>query len=73
MVQTMGVTGTNISKEIASNIDVYLESENIPLIASVPFDKEMVKAMVNGQSITEYNPNSGITQQIEKVWDIIKG
>lgn len=66
------INKATISKQLSEDISEYLKSHNIPLVASISFDKEMVKAMVAGQSIVEYNPDSEITKQIIKAWKTIK-
>lgn len=67
------INKVDVSEELTQKITEYLESVNIPLIASIPFNKEIVKAMVDGKSITEYMPNSETANQIKKAWEIIKG
>ncbi len=62
----------DINVLVAFEIEAYLHSENIPLLASIPFDKAMVESMVNEKTIIEYLPASAITQSIRKVWEIIK-
>lgn len=52
-------------------IEALLQSKNIPLLAKIPFDETFVKAMINGQSIVEYNPDSTISNQIHSIWDKI--
>lgn len=65
------INKTDVSKEMTSKIISYLQSVDIPLIASLPFDKEMVSSMIKEQSIVEYNPDSEITRQIKKAWGVI--
>ncbi len=62
----------DINREVVSEIETFLEKNNIPLIAKIPFDKQMVESMVKGQTIIEYNPESEITKKIKEVWEVIK-
>ncbi len=62
----------NINEDVVVQIEEYLKKNEIPLIAKIPFDKEMVEAMVNEQTIVEYNPESEISKKIKQVWEAIK-
>ncbi len=62
----------DINREVVSEIEALLEKKNIPLLAKIPFDKQMVESMVIGQTIVEYNPHSEISKMIEEVWKAIK-
>ncbi len=62
----------DINKEVVEEIEKFLNQNNIPLLAKLPFDKQMVESMVNGQTIVEYNPDSEISQKIKEVWEKIK-
>lgn len=62
----------NLNSEMALNIEKYLEKENIPLIAKVPFDKQVVKAMTEGKTIVEYNPDSETSNIINEIWEALK-
>ena len=62
----------DISAEISGLISAYLTLKRIPLLAEIPFDKEMVEAMIKGKTIIEYNSGSEISQQIQKIWNKIK-
>ncbi|MEX2371186.1 MAG: 4Fe-4S binding protein [Bacteroidales bacterium] len=50
-------------------ISAFLESKNIPLIALVPFSENFTSAMVNGQSIIEYAPESEIAGILTRAWE----
>ncbi len=62
----------DINAEITANIEAYLIEKNIPLLAYIPFDDEMVKAMTQGKTIVEYNPGSVITKIINEIWKILQ-
>lgn len=58
----------DINLEVALDIQKYLQTKNIPLLAQLPFDKEMVIAMTKGKTIVEYKPESVLSQLIKDVW-----
>ncbi len=62
----------DLNSEISSEIERYCNDHNIEVIAKLIFDKQMVEAMVNCQSIVEYAPTSDITKEIKKAYQIIK-
>ena len=44
------------------------EKNHIPVIAEIPFDKDMVQAQVTGKSIIEYAPQSSISQLLTQAY-----
>jgi len=47
----------DLNETIATKIIKYAESEKIPIIGSIPFDPEFMKALINGKNIVEVNEN----------------
>jgi MinD superfamily P-loop ATPase len=62
----------DINLNTVSKIEELLKTKNIPVISKLPFDKQMVEAMINEQTIVEYSPQSELSEQIRKIWNIIK-
>jgi MinD superfamily P-loop ATPase len=62
----------DINLEMTNTIQAYFKSENIPLLAKIPFDKEMVEAMIEGKTIIEYNANSKVSKALMSVIQKIK-
>jgi MinD superfamily P-loop ATPase len=44
---------------------------NIPVIGKLPFDEQIIEAMLNGQSIIEWQPHSEISHEIINIWNKI--
>lgn len=61
----------DINKDASLTIEDYLKAVDIPLIARLPFDKEMVEAMIHEKTIIEYNPNSEISKKIIMAWETL--
>ena len=61
----------NINYGMAMKIEKYLATNNIRLLAKVPFDKQVVEAMIVGKTIVEYNPGSEISNIIREIWKTI--
>ena len=45
----------DLNETIAAQIFKYAESEKIPIIGSIPFDPEFMKALINGKNVVEVN------------------
>ena len=62
------INKSDINPAMALKIEEYMNSCNIPVLASIPFDKQVVEAMVAGKTIVEYNPDSEISSKIREIW-----
>lgn len=62
----------DLSPETTHRIKDYLKNTGIPLLAELPFNREMTEAMVNKKTIVEYNPGSDIAKKISSVWQQLK-
>lgn len=58
----------DINLEMSIKIEAFLNSERIPLLGKIPFDTDMVLAMIEKKSIVEYAPESVVAKQIGEVW-----
>ena len=58
----------DLNHELSEIIEDYLKVNKVPLLTKLPFDKAMVKAMINKQTIVEYQPESEISLALKKLW-----
>lgn len=58
----------DINEEITNMAELFLQNNNIPLIAKIPFDTRVVESMVHGKTIFEYAPAAEMCNQFEKAW-----
>ena len=58
----------DINEQVTAIIQDYLEENNLPLLAKIPFDKAMVEAMVAGKTIVEFSPESEISCLVSQAW-----
>ena len=56
----------------SKEIETYCIKHKIPIVGNLPFDEKMTHAMVNGQPITTYYPESETSQLLHKLWGNIK-
>lgn len=61
----------DISPGISQKITEYLDETGIELLARLPFNKAMVDAMIQEQTIVEYKPESELAATIKHVWERI--
>jgi MinD superfamily P-loop ATPase len=59
----------DIHTGMSEEIERFLDAQSIPLLGKIPFDESVVRAMVAGQSIHEYEPDSEITRIINAAGD----
>lgn len=55
-----------LNEDLSADILHWCDQERIPVIAQIPFDVSMVKAMIAGQTIVEYAPESEIVKKLKK-------
>lgn len=49
-------------------IETYCREKNLPLVGRIPFDKTVTQAMMNGEPVTAYKPDSPASQAIIALW-----
>lgn len=50
-------------------IEVFCEQKGFPVIGRLPFDTVVTEAMVQGQPVTEYRPDSPVSQALLAAWE----
>jgi MinD superfamily P-loop ATPase len=61
----------DLNTSMSTQIKTWCKESNIIIAGELPFDKNMVEAMVQGKSITEFNPNINISKKIKTTWNKI--
>lgn len=61
----------DLNHEMARKIENWCSLSSISVVGHIPFDTEIVEAMLNSQSIIERNPSSNISEEIKNIWEII--
>ncbi len=61
----------DLNPDVAARILDWCSENNISVAGKLPFDKKMVDAMVQGKTITEYDPENEISAGIRKIWNSI--
>ncbi|NLA24338.1 MAG: P-loop NTPase [Bacteroidales bacterium] len=62
----------DLNLKLTKDIEEFCSKNNIDVLDKIAFNKDIVDAMVNKQSIIEYAPNSEISKQISEIYSTIK-
>jgi MinD superfamily P-loop ATPase len=58
----------DLNETITNRIESWCNENNIPVVGKIPFDEQIVEAMINCQSITEWKPESEVSKEIIRIW-----
>jgi MinD superfamily P-loop ATPase len=61
----------DLNSSMTTEIRNWCSKNSIYIAGILPFDSEVVEAMVQGKSITEYNVNNNISKKIREIWNNI--
>ena len=61
----------DLNEVISEKIVDWCTENNIPVAGKIPFDDQIVEAMINCQSITEWQPESQASKEIIQIWERI--
>jgi MinD superfamily P-loop ATPase len=59
----------DLNGAITGKIESWCAENNIPVAGKIQFDEQIVEAMINCQSITEWKPESETSKEIRLIWD----
>jgi MinD superfamily P-loop ATPase len=59
----------DLNPEQGEAIEAFARDKNVRVIGRIPFDPVFTKAMVQGQTIAEFNPGSEGCQAVRKIWE----
>jgi MinD superfamily P-loop ATPase len=62
----------DINKVNTNLILEFCKENSIEVVASIPFNPKVTEAIVRGQTIIEYAPESDVAKKIEKIWKSCK-
>jgi MinD superfamily P-loop ATPase len=61
----------DLNSSMSKQIEKWCRQNRIAVAGRLPFDKQMVEAMIMGKSITEFNPDNEISEKIKIIWNKI--
>jgi len=62
------INKSDINLEMTEKIKTYLEEQHITLLAVLPYDESVTRAMIVEQTIVEYQQESPIKEQLKNAW-----
>lgn len=62
----------DINPSSTAEIETFLEDKSIPLIGKIPFDTQMVEAMIEGKTIVEFSARTDASKVITEAWNKLK-
>ena len=62
----------DLNKDMTRTIEKNLKSIEIPVIGRIPYDENILQALLKGKAITEYMPESTMVENIAGMWDYLK-
>ncbi|MFA5144649.1 MAG: P-loop NTPase [Candidatus Omnitrophota bacterium] len=67
----LAVNKYDLNPVMTERIETFCRENDIPVIGKIPFDKAVVKALVEGKTIVEY-AQCAAGAQVRKIWEAIK-
>lgn len=61
----------DLNNDLTGEIEKNLNKLGIRVIGKIPFDESVVRAMLEGKSINEFEPEGEIAQKINEIWKYI--
>jgi MinD superfamily P-loop ATPase len=61
----------DLNHDLSRIIHQWCSEQGLPVIGEVPFDEQMVYAMLAGQTIIERDPSLAISKEINRIWNNI--
>lgn len=58
----------DLNLELTREIETYAEEKGIVCLGRIPFDPIFIKAMIQAQTILEYNTDSQAGQATKEIW-----
>lgn len=62
------INKSDIQPEMTERLEEFFQERSVPLLGILPFDKSVIKAMIEGLTIVEYSADSEITTILRTVW-----
>jgi MinD superfamily P-loop ATPase len=65
------INKSDLNTIMTKKINRWCEKNHVPVAGTLPFDTDVVEAMVQGKSITEYDSDNKISKKLEEIWHSI--
>jgi len=65
---TLCINKYDINLENSEKIEEYGNKNNIPILGKIPYDEDIIDAMIERKNILEYSPDGKASAEIKKIW-----
>ena len=65
------INKSDLNPSVSEQISEWCSHNGISVAVKLPFEKDVIKAMVESKSITEFNPDLEISKKIKSIWNKI--
>ena len=62
------INKADIHPQGAAEIEAFCQEEGLLLVGQIPFDLTVTTAMVHGQTVTSFSPESPASLAIQEIW-----
>lgn len=62
------INKSDLNGDMAKQIKAYAEESGLPVVGKIPHEPAFIEAMVQGQTIMEFSPQSPAAGNIEEIW-----
>jgi len=62
----------DLNSEMTALIEVETHKRKLMMVGRIPFDPVFTHSMVNGQTVTEYDPASDLSKTVSSIWRTIR-
>ncbi len=62
----------DLNSEMTAMIEVEIHKRTLMMAGRIPFDPVFTRSMVNGQTVTEYDPASALSKTVNSIWRTIR-
>jgi MinD superfamily P-loop ATPase len=62
----------DLNRKMTETIEQYARAKGLPVVGRIPFDPSFTKAMVQKQTIIEYDTSSSAAQAVQGIWERLR-
>jgi len=59
----------DLNRDMTETIEAYARDKGLPVVGRIPFDPSFTEAMVQKQTIMEYDTNCSAAQEVKGIWE----